>query len=139
MAIQDWALNESGSGRPEAGELPAVCAADPVYPARVPELVRVQQRATAARNRQNDFAVVDGRLLRWPFPIRCTRRDARLAGPTSGNSSCSARPLGPVQAGEIGQGQEEGLRPLAAEALGLDGAIKLLGQGQAGEGQLHPS
>ena len=39
---------------------------------------------------------------------------------------------------EVSQGQQEGLGSLAGVTLGGDRSIELLGQGQAGEREIHP-
>ena len=53
----------------------------------------------------------------------------------------SHRQLGlatPVDCRKSGQGEQEGVRAFPGISLGFDGPIKLLGQGQSGQAELHP-
>src|SRR3546814_9281086 len=61
----------------------------------------------------------------------------RLASDATANARQSALGRGPVDVGEGAEGSDEGLRAGAAVALGLQGHVELVGEGQAGKGQLH--
>src|SRR3546814_4969122 len=60
-----------------------------------------------------------------------------LASDATANARQSALGRGPVDVGEGAEGSDEGLRAGAAVALGLQGHVELVGEGQAGKGQLH--
>src|SRR3546814_12202811 len=61
----------------------------------------------------------------------------RLASDATANARQSALGRGPVDVGEGAEGSDAGLRAGAAVALGLQRHVELVGEGQAGKGQLH--
>src|SRR5947209_102682 len=69
----------------------------------------------------------------WTFPGRMAT-SASAGSSSVGNSDLLFHPL---NARHLGQGEDQDLRAIAAVSLGLDAAVKLLRQRNAGHHQVH--